>query len=156
LAHTLSPADVEWRIRQAGVPVPVIAGDTYDLVGASDLALVASGTATLECALLECPMVIVYRLGSLSYAIARMLIRGVRYVGMPNIVAGHEIVPELLQGKVTGARIAKAARGILDDPERRAVVVEDLREVRRRLGRGGAARRAAAIAREMLAGRNGT
>jgi len=156
LAHTLSHADVEARVRGAGVPVPVVAGDTYNLIAASDLALVTSGTATLECALLETPMVIVYRLGPLSYVLARLLVRGVRYVGMPNIVAGREIVPELLQGQATGARIAEVARGILDDPVRHAAMVQDLRDVRRRLGRGGAAGRAAAIAREMLTARSGT
>jgi lipid-A-disaccharide synthase len=100
-------------------------------------------------------MVIVYRLGGFSYTVARLLVRGVRYVGMPNIVAGHEIVPELLQGRATGERIAAAARAILDDPVRRAAMVEDLRDVRRRLGRGGAARRAAAMAREILQGGTG-
>jgi lipid-A-disaccharide synthase len=153
LAHTLSRSEIEARVRAAGVDVPVIAGDTYNLVGAADLALVCSGTATLECALLECPMVIVYRLAGLSYAVARLLVRGVRYVGMPNIVAGREVVPELLQGRATPANIAAAARAILDDPARHAAIVEDLRDVRRRLGRGGAAGRAAAMALEMLQAR---
>jgi lipid-A-disaccharide synthase len=153
LAHTLSRSEIEARVRAAGVDVPVIAGDTYNLVGAADLALVCSGTATLECALLECPMVIVYRLAGLSYAVARLLVRGVRYVGMPNIVAGREVVPELLQGRATPANIAAAARAILDDPRRHAAIVEDLRDVRRRLGRGGAAGRAAAMALEMLQAR---
>jgi lipid-A-disaccharide synthase len=98
-------------------------------------------------------MVIVYRLAPFSYALARLLVRGVRYVGMPNIVAGHEVVPELLQGRATGAHIAAAARSILDDPARHAAIVQDLRDVRRRLGRGGAAGRAAAIALELLGAR---
>jgi lipid-A-disaccharide synthase len=98
-------------------------------------------------------MVIVYRLGPVSYAVGRLLVRGVRWIGMPNIVAGHEIVPELLQGRATGPEIAAAARAILDDPARYAGIVADLQEVRRRLGRGGAAGRAAAIAIEMLTAR---
>jgi lipid-A-disaccharide synthase len=153
LAHTLSRSEIEGRVRAAGIDVPVIAGDTYNLIGAADLALVCSGTATLECALLEKPMVIVYRLAGLSYVLARLLVRGVRHVGMPNIVAGRTVVPELLQGRATPANIAAEARAILDDPARHAAIVEDLREVRRRLGRGGAARRAAAIASEMLGAR---
>ena len=153
LAHTLSRSEVEGRVRAAGIDVPVIAGDTYNLIGAADLALVCSGTATLECALLEKPMVIVYRLAGLSWVLARLLVRGVRHVGMPNIVAGHTVVPELLQGRATPANIAAEARAILDDPARHAAIVEDLRDVRRRLGRGGAARRAAAIASEMLGAR---
>jgi lipid-A-disaccharide synthase len=150
LAHTVSRGEVERHMHSSGVEVPVVAGDTYNLVAASDVALVSSGTATLECALLERPMVIVYRLNALTYAIARLLIRGVRYVGMPNIVAEREVVPELLQGRANAAAIAAAARAILGDPARHAAIVQDLREVRRRLGRGGAADRAAAIACEML------
>jgi lipid-A-disaccharide synthase len=153
LAHTLSRPEVEARIAAAGVPVTVVEADTYNLIAAADVALVSSGTATLECALLERPMVIVYRLGPVSYAVGRLLVRGVRWIGMPNIVAGHEIVPELLQGRATGPEIAAAARAILDDPARYAGIVADLQEVRRRLGRGGAAGRAAAIAIEMLTAR---
>ena len=150
LAHTLSPNGVRERVRAAGVDVAIVEGDTYNLVAAADLALVSSGTATLECALLERPMVIVYRLGPLSYGLGRLLVRGVDWIGMPNIVAGREIVPELLQRRANGPAIAAAARAILTDPARHARIVEDLREVRRRLGRGGAARRAAAIVLEVL------
>jgi lipid-A-disaccharide synthase len=97
-------------------------------------------------------MVIVYRLGPVSYAVARLLVRGVSFVGMPNIVAGREVVPELLQSRASGPHIAQTARAILDDPARRSAIVADLREVRQLLGRGGAAGRAAAIAAEMLEG----
>ena len=150
LAHTLSREHVDALVRRAGVDVPIIAGDTYNLIAAADIALVTSGTATLECALLETPMVIVYCVSPLTALVARLLVRGVRHIGMPNIVAGHEVVPELLQGDVNGERIVAAARGILEDPERRAVMIANLREIRHRLGRGGAAGRAAAIAAEML------
>lgn len=152
LAHTLSRAEVEQRVRAANVAVrvPIIDGDMHNLIAAADIALVASGTATLECALLECPMVIVYRLSPVTYAVAKILVRGVQHVGMPNIVAGRQVVPELLQGQVTGPRIAAAARTILDDPSRHAAITTELREIRRRLGRGGAADRAATIAVEMM------
>ncbi len=150
LAHTVAREQVVARLRAAGLELPIVGEDTYNLVAAADLALVASGTATLECALLECPMVIVYRMSPLTFGLAKLLVRGVRHVGMPNIVAGHEVVPELLQGAATGPRIAEAATALLEDAQRRAAVIEDLREVRRRLGRGGAAGRAAAIAVEML------
>lgn len=150
LAHTLDRADVEARIHVTGMPVPVVAGDLYNLIAAADLALVTSGTATLECALLQCPMVIVYRLSPVTWALGRLLVRGVTHVGMPNIVAGREVVPELLQGDVTGPRIAAAARTILEDPARTAAIRAGLGEVRQRLGRGGAADRAAAIAVEMM------
>ncbi len=150
LAHTLDRGDVEARIRAVDLPVPVVADDLYNLIAAADLALVTSGTATLECALLRCPMVIVYRLSRVTWALGRLLVRGVTHVGMPNIVAGREVVPELLQGDVTGPRMAAAARSILDDPARAAAIRAGLGEVRERLGRGGAADRAAAIAVEMM------
>jgi len=153
LAHTLDRADMEARIRAAGLDVPVVANDLYNLVAASDIALVTSGTATLECALLECPMVIVYRLSPTTFALGRLLVRGVRHVGMPNIVAGRTVVPELLQGDVTGPKIAAAAQAILDDREGRARITAGLREVRQQLGRGGAADRAAVIAVEMMQAR---
>jgi lipid-A-disaccharide synthase len=151
LAPTVSRAAVEALVERAEVPVAVIAGDTYDLMAAAELAIVTSGTATLECALLECPMVVVYRLARLTYALGRLLIHGVRHIAMPNIVAGREIVPELLQGAATGPAIAAVAREVLETPGRRAAMIEELRAVRARLGRGGAAARAADIAAEMLA-----
>ncbi len=151
LAPTVPRAMVDVMIARSGVPVTVVAGATYDLMSAAELAIVTSGTATLECALLECPMVVVYRLAPITYALGRLLIRGVRHIAMPNIVAGREIVPELLQGAATGSAIAAAARDILETPERRAAMVAELRGVRARLGRGGAAARAADIAAEMLA-----
>jgi lipid-A-disaccharide synthase len=153
LAPTVSRAAVEALVARTAVPVAIVAGDTYNLMAAADVALVASGTATLECALLECPMVILYRLGRITYALARLLVRGVRHIGMPNIVAGRPIVPELIQGAATGPAIAAAAREILEVPGRRRAMVEDLRALRAALGRGGAAARAADIAAEMLRAR---
>ena len=150
LAPTVSRADVEALVARSAAPVPVIAGDTYNLMAAADLALVASGTATLECALLECPMVVVYRVARLTYAVGRLLVRGVRHIAMPNIIAGREIVPELLQDDATGPAVAARAEAILGDASRRAAIVDDLRAVRSQLGRGGAAERAADIATEML------
>ena len=97
LAHTLDRADVEARVRAAGLPVVVIADDLYNIIAASDLALVTSGTATLECALLQCPMVIVYRLSPVTWALGRLLVRGVTHVGMPNIVAGREVECAVLE-----------------------------------------------------------
>jgi lipid-A-disaccharide synthase len=150
LAHTLDRRDLEARVQSAGVPVPVIDSDLYNLIAASDIALVTSGTATLECALLECPMVIVYRLSPVTFALGRLLVRGVSHVGMPNIVAGRAVVPELLQAEASGPRIAAEAQAILEDPARQGAIRASLRDVRSALGRGGAAMRAAAIAAEMM------
>jgi lipid-A-disaccharide synthase len=126
-----------------------VQGDTYNLLHAADLALVASGTATLETALLERPMVIVYRLSPLTYALARLIVR-VPFIGMPNLIAGHRLVPELVQGEVTPKRIAAEARQLLEDPHRYRLVQAGLREVRQRLGEGGAAERTANLIIKML------
>src|SRR5208337_4637944 len=91
----------------------IIEGDTYSIVAASEAALVASGTATLETALLGCPMVIAYKVSLLTWATARLLVRGVNFAGMPNILAGREIVPELMQWQVTSANLVRAAERVL-------------------------------------------
>lgn len=147
VASTLSAAELQGRVKQSGVRV--VQGDTYNLVHAADLALVASGTATLETALLERPMVIVYRLAPLTYALARLIVR-VPFIGMPNLIAEQRVVPELLQREVTPARIAAEARQLLENPSAYHAAQEGLREVRRRLGPGGAAERAAALVLKML------
>jgi lipid-A-disaccharide synthase len=154
-AHTIPEEQLRPYLEQADVAVRIVDRDPYDLIAAADLALVKSGTATLECALLGCPMVIAYRLSPLSAAIGRLLVRGVDHIGLPNIVAGRAVVPELIQGEVTGARLAEVGWPLLADPARRQEVAAGLREVRERLGSGGAAERAAALAAEMLQERRG-
>jgi lipid-A-disaccharide synthase len=141
------------RLRSLVAPlvggVPTVTGDTYNLIAAADLVLCASGSATLETALLERPMVVMYRLAPVTYALARLLVR-VPFIAMPNLILGRRVVPELIQGEVTAARIAAEAREILGDPGRAAAMRADLALVRERLGEPGAARRAAAIAAEMV------
>ena len=154
LADTLSQADIAASMQGRPLPANVISGDTYDIVHASDVVLVASGTATLETALLERPMVIVYRVAPLTFALARLLVR-VPFIGMPNLIAERQIVPELLQEDATGARIAAEAARFLDDPGLHGATTAALAGVRTRLGDGGAADKTAAIAAEMLGVRGG-
>jgi lipid-A-disaccharide synthase len=151
-AHTIPPEQLAAHVAGVAVPLRIVEHDRYDLLAAADLAIVKSGTATLECALLGCPMVIAYRVSPVTAAIGRVLVRGVRHIGLPNIVAEREIVPELFQKDVTGARLAEVAWPLLADDTRRRQVVAGLAEVRDRLGAGGAARRAAAMAAEMIQG----
>lgn len=150
LADTLSEADIGVSMRGAALPFPVVRGRTYDLVHASDVVIVASGTATLETALLERPMVIVYRTAPLTYALARRLV-SVPFIGMPNLIAGRRVVPELIQDEATADHIVAEVARFLDDPEHAAETRRALAEIRPALGGGGAAERAAAIAAEMLA-----
>jgi lipid-A-disaccharide synthase len=130
--------------------VRIIQDDTYSIIAASELALVASGTATLETALLGCPMVIAYKMSPVTYRLARILVRGVDYIGMPNILAGRAIVPELIQGDVTPAKLVRAAEPMLAEPLHTETAAA-LRAVRASLGAPGAADRVAAIAMEMMA-----
>ncbi len=150
LASTLTEDDLR-QVADANalVGVRIIQGDTYSIIAASTLALVASGTATLETALLGCPMVIAYKMSPLSYGIGRILIRGVDFIGMPNLLAGRGLVPELIQNDVTPEKIASAAEPFLES-SRHATVAADLRAVRAQLGEPGAASRVAAIALEMI------
>ena len=150
LAPTLTAAELaaEGRVGLSGVRI--IEGDTYSIIAASELALVASGTATLETALLECPMVIAYKVSALTYILGRMLVTGVDFIGMPNILAGRQIVPELIQGQVTARNLIRAAEPLLS-PTIRAETVASLGALRERLGAPGAAARVARIAAGMIA-----
>jgi lipid-A-disaccharide synthase len=149
LAPTLAAADLDAAANRGALRnVHIIAGDTYSIIAASELALVASGTATLETALLGCPMVIVYRVSALTYTLGRLLVRGVDYFGMPNILAGRRLVPELLQRQVTASSLVRAAEPMLTEPLHSETACE-LRLLRALLGSPSAAERVAAMALDM-------
>jgi len=136
-------------------PRPVlVTDDRYDAVAAADCAVVASGTATLETALLGVPMVIVYRMNPVTHLLARLLTR-LPHIGMPNLIVGRRLVPELVQGDCTPERIAFEIRALLTDPARAAAARQGLAEVRGRLGEPGAIGRAAAAAWDMIRARSG-
>ncbi|HKO56303.1 MAG TPA: lipid-A-disaccharide synthase, partial [Thermoanaerobaculia bacterium] len=114
----------------------------------ADIALSSSGTATLECAVVGTPVVVMYRLTPATHWLAKKLVK-LPHFSLVNIVAGKEVVPELLQQDVTGERIA-AEVWKLADPERYAAVVRELEDVRGRLGGPGASRRAAEAVMSVL------
>ncbi len=126
----------------ANPPIDVVSGRTWEVMAAADALLIASGTATLEAALLGAPMVICYRVSRLTELIARALVR-VRWIGLPNLVAGRAVAPELIQGAVTGARLAEEAARLLDDPVAATAQRAAFKELRARLGEPGVGRRAA-------------
>ncbi|MGB4780625.1 lipid-A-disaccharide synthase [Candidatus Methylomirabilis sp.] len=128
---------IESCLDQEAISARVVQGRTYEVMAASDLILVASGTATLEAAIIGTPMVIVYRLAFLSWLLGRVLIR-VPYVGMVNLVAGRRVVPELIQFHATPERIADEARRLLLSTEQRLRMRQELQQVRDRLGPPGA------------------
>jgi lipid-A-disaccharide synthase len=132
-------------------PVKVIEGSTYDAVAAADVAIVSSGTATVETALLGTPMIVVYRVAPFTAAVARRLVRTPMFA-MVNLIAGRRVVPELIQDDLTPERVAMEAARLLDSPTERNRMREDLAEVRAKLGAAGAIDRAADIVAAMLAG----
>jgi lipid-A-disaccharide synthase len=120
----------------------IVEGDADTVLASADLALTASGTATVQAALHDTPMVIVYRLSPITYRLGRRLV-SVSTIGMVNLIAGERIVPELVQEAFTPHAVAREAIDMLTDPARNARVREGLACVRRRLGGSGASRRAA-------------
>ncbi|HEY1373253.1 MAG TPA: lipid-A-disaccharide synthase [Candidatus Binatia bacterium] len=148
-ASTLDSGELARRLAAAPVAVSLSDGDAYNVIEAADLVWTASGTATLETALMLRPMVIVYRMSPTTFALARRLVR-VEHIGMANIIAGEKVVPELIQDDLTPARIAAESRKILGDRDVRERMVAKLGQVRARLGEPGAAGRVADIALGMM------
>jgi len=126
----------------AEIGLPLVRDRTHALLGAADAGIVASGTATVEAALLDLPMVVVYRLAPLTYALGRPLVRLERFA-MVNLIAGRDVVPELIQGGFTPERVAVEVLRLLDEPARRDAMRRGLADVRARLGGPGASDRAA-------------
>jgi lipid-A-disaccharide synthase len=132
----------------AGRNVRIVSSDNGEAVAAADVALSSSGTATLECAVLGTPPIVMYRLSLANYWLGRMVVT-IPHFALINIVAGKQIVPELIQGAVNGERIAEETRRLLD-PANYARVIEELAAVRSKLGDAGAARRAAEAIMEVV------
>jgi len=141
-------------LRDCGLEIRAIRGNRYELMAACDAVMAASGTVTLELGILGVPMVVAYRVSPLSHFIGHRLIK-VKYASLVNLVAGREVVPELLQNEATPAKIAQALKPLLADRQQRSAMQEELHRVVAKLGEPGASKRAGAIALE-LAGRTGT
>jgi lipid-A-disaccharide synthase len=152
LASGIPMEIVSQAIQQVSFPVKVAEGMNYDVMNLSELLIMASGTATLEGAILGKPMVIIYKVSSPSYWIGRALVR-VDSIGLVNLVAGKKVAPELIQKEVHPQRIAEEAFRILKNPILQRQMTEAMGEVRKRLGKPGAADRAAQIALSLLQSR---
>jgi lipid-A-disaccharide synthase len=119
-----------------------VRGDRLATVAGCHFALCASGTATLEVGLVGTPLAVLYRLGTWTYWMAKMLV-DLPHVSLVNLVLGRGVVPELIQRDASPERIADEVLAVLEDPERRAEMRSGLAELRERLGAGGASARAA-------------
>lgn len=142
VAGTIGDAVLQPHLSGCTLPITVLRGQTYDAVAASDLAMVASGTATLETAILGTPMLIVYQTNWLTSLLSKYLIQ-VPHIGLPNVVAGREVVSEFIRWNFNPETIAREAVSILESPERQSRIRTDLNEVRKRLGEPGADARVA-------------
>ena len=145
--HAAAPgltADFFAKYAKPSIPITRVENATYDALAAADCSIVASGTATVEAALLNALMVVIYRVKPSTAAIAKRLIRS-PFIAMVNLIGGREVVPELIQDAFTPAAVAKEVATLLDSADARASVFAGLAEVRAKLGPGGAVERAADI-----------
>ncbi len=138
-------------LAEAGVEVEIVPGDEsrFEVLAGCHLALCASGTATLETGLVGTPLFVLYRLGAMTYAMARMLVR-LEHVSLVNLVLGRDVVPELIQGEATPEKVAQRAAAFLRDRGAVDRMRGGLAELRGRLGQGGATQRAADEIEAML------
>ena len=124
--------------------IKVELGTAHELMQHATLAITASGTATMECAFYDCPMIVVYKVNWLTYLIGRMVVK-VNWLAMPNVIAGREIVPEFIQHDANPDRVAPVARELLENDKIRGAMQRELASVVASLGGAGASERAAQL-----------
>ena len=149
LAANVSEAFVREKLRKYRLACDLVRSAPYAAIRNSDAAIAASGTATLQLACCAVPTVIVYKLSWITYALLKRLVN-TPFIGMVNIVAGKEVVPELVQHRAGADRICRETRSLLEDSERRQWIKNELRRVRQALGDGGASEKVAGLVREMV------
>jgi len=155
LAESIPIELVKTYLSKSNIHVDVLRSGIYEALRRCHVAMVASGTATLETAIMGVPMVIAYRVSSLSYLVGRLVIK-VPFIGLVNLVAGEKAVPELIQHEVSPGNLAMEAARLLEDDSLRRRTIEKLAVVKKSLGGSGASRRAAEIAIHMLGSRPGS
>jgi lipid-A-disaccharide synthase len=134
---------------QQHLDIRIIEEDRYNMMAACDAVVTASGTVTLELAILEVPMVVVYKLAPLTYQLGKRLVK-VDYFSLVNLIAGYTAVPELLQHEVTAERIAAELSAITTQPARKQTMKKALKEVKDKLGESGASEKAATAALQTM------
>lgn len=150
LASSLTPDDIAPYLAATQLPVHVVRDQFYDALQLCDAAIVASGTATLEVALLGVPMVIIYKTAASTYYIVKRIIK-IPYIGLCNIVAGKAVIKELIQHEANPAAISAEIERILNDADYRQQMQRELAEVKHKLGKPGGAQCAAAALLRLLA-----
>jgi lipid-A-disaccharide synthase len=148
-ADSISDELLEGYMYQSSVKITVIKNQPYDVIQCCDVVMTTSGTATLEIALLTVPMVITYKLASLTYWLGRWLVN-TPFIGLPNIVLGKGIVKELIQHEATADNLAAEVKHILTDKIYADEIRANLIQVKEQLGQGGGSKNMAQLALEML------
>jgi lipid-A-disaccharide synthase len=152
LAPTVSDEDLQAAgVEQAKAELDlyIIRENRYDMMAACTAVMAASGTVTLELAILRVPMVVTYKLSPLTYQLARLLVK-LDYFSLPNLIVGERAVPELLQGDVTAERLAQEVADLLLSPQRMGEMQLSLDHIKEKLGRPGASEKAATTALTLL------
>ncbi len=147
LADTLEEKFVRSFIKDNSLKI-VPNSEIYNILSVSDIAFVTSGTATLQTAIMQTPMIVVYKGSYISFLIAKTLVK-IPYISLPNLIAGKKIVPELIQNDFTVENLVENALKILEDSGYRKRMKEDLRKVKESLGMN-ASKKAAQIAYQMI------
>ena len=148
-ADSISDAVLETFMQECRLPIKVIKQQAYDVIQCCDAIMTTSGTASLEIALLGIPMVIAYRLSTLTYWLGRLLVN-IKFIGLPNIIAGRGIVRELIQDELTAKNLSEEILRLLQDGHHREACLAGLQEVKTQLGQGGGTQKMAALIVEML------
>lgn len=144
LAPTIEDRDVLPYLESTSFKITLVRDNTYDVMSICHLILISSGTATLEAAILGVPMVILYKLNWFTYLLGRLLIR-IPFIGLPNIIAGKKVVPELVQTKASARNVMKEASILLKNNPDWTGVQKNLSEVKEKLGCHGATKKAAGL-----------
>lgn len=151
VAHTLDRSLIDEQLALYNVEVNVVEGATYDVMKACDAAFIASGTASLEAAIIGTPMVVVYSASPLTYLVAKLFVlKNIKFFSLPNIIAERKIISELLQEEVNAGRMVEEMFAILYGKGIYDQMVQDLDEVREKLGGEGASRRTAELVIDMV------
>jgi lipid-A-disaccharide synthase len=131
-ASSIEFDDIKPYVQSSSIRIQVVTEDNYSVMQACDAIISASGTATLEIALTETPLIIIYKMSWLEYKIAKLIVK-IPNVGLCNILANKKIVPELLQDEATPENIARETEKILNDQNYRGIMISDLKNIRKLL-----------------------
>ena len=148
-ADSISDEVMQSYLQDFSVPIKVMKHQTYDVIQCCDAVMTTSGTASLEIALLQVPMLIAYRLSTITYWLGRLLVK-IPFIGLPNIIAGKAIVKELIQYDVTPDNLASEIERLVQGGNYRTLVIAELARVKSLLGEGGGSKNMAELALEML------